>query len=76
MAYVLADIIGKPGAIIVNIGVIIAIFGAWMANTMLAEEVVKAGKQQLFPKIFTRKISGNARQFNLYYKFDCSRDAV
>lgn len=56
MAYVLADIIGKPGAIIVNIGVIIAIFGAWMANTMLAEEVAyQAGKQQLFPKIFTKE---------------------
>ena len=56
MAYVLEAVIGKPGAIIVNIGVIITIFGAWMANTLLAEEVAyQAGLRKLFPRIFTHE---------------------
>ncbi|MFC3634411.1 amino acid permease [Enterococcus rivorum] len=56
MAYVLEKIIGKPGAVIVNLGVIISIFGAWIANTLLAEEVAyQAGIKRLFPKIFTKE---------------------
>lgn len=56
MAYVLERIIGKPGAVIVNLGVIISIFGAWIANTLLAEEVAyQAGIKRLFPKIFTKE---------------------
>lgn len=54
MGYVLESIIGKTGATIVNAGVIISIFGAWIANTLLAEEIAyQAGVQQLFPKCFT-----------------------
>jgi arginine:ornithine antiporter/lysine permease len=56
MAYVLEAVIGKPGAILVNLGVIIAIFGAWIANTLLAEEVAfQAGKSSLFPTFFTKE---------------------
>lgn len=56
MAYVLEAVIGKPGAIIINIGVIITVFGAWIANTLLAEEVAfQAGKQGLFPKYFAKE---------------------
>lgn len=56
MAYVLEAVIGKPGAIIVNTGVIITIFGAWIANTLLAEEVAyQAGIQKLFPAVFTKE---------------------
>lgn len=56
MAYVLEAVLGKPGAIIVNTGVIISIFGAWIANTLLAEEVAyQAGKSMLFPKFFTKE---------------------
>lgn len=56
MAFVLERVIGKPGAIIVNIGVIISIFGAWIANTLLAEEVAyQAGKDKLFPKFFLKE---------------------
>lgn len=56
MAFVLERVIGKSGAIIVNIGVIISIFGAWIANTLLAEEVAyQAGKDQLFPKFFLKE---------------------
>lgn len=53
MAYVLEAAIGKTGALIVNGGAVIAIFGAWIANTMLAEEIAfQAGVQKLFPPIF------------------------
>ncbi|GAW98546.1 arginine/ornithine antiporter [Secundilactobacillus mixtipabuli] len=56
MAYVLEHVIGKPGAILVNLGVIIAIFGAWIANTLLAEEVAyQASLKQLFPKVFKKE---------------------
>ncbi|SHH04142.1 arginine:ornithine antiporter, APA family (TC 2.A.3.2.3) [Anaerosphaera aminiphila DSM 21120] len=56
MAYILERVIGKPGAIIVNLGVIISIFGAWIANTLLAEEVsYQAGERKLFPVIFTKE---------------------
>lgn len=56
MAYILERVIGKPGAIIVNLGVIISIFGAWIANTLLAEEVsYQAGERKLFPIIFTKE---------------------
>lgn len=56
MAYVLEAVLGKTGAIIVNTGVIISIFGAWIANTLLAEEVAyQAGKSTLFPKIFIKE---------------------
>lgn len=56
MAFVLERVIGKPGAIIVNLGVIISIFGAWIANTLLAEEVAfQAAKDKLFPKFFLKE---------------------
>ncbi|KAF1296099.1 arginine-ornithine antiporter [Enterococcus sp. JM4C] len=60
MAYVLEAIIGKTGAIIVNTGVIISIFGAWIATTLLAEEVAfQASISQLFPKIFSKQNKNN-----------------
>lgn len=60
MAFVLEHIIGRPGAIIVNLGVIVSIFGAWIANTLLAEEVAyQAGVQGLFPQIFTKENENN-----------------
>ncbi|MEY8445761.1 basic amino acid/polyamine antiporter [Enterococcus ratti] len=60
MAYVLETVIGKTGAIIVNLGVIVAIFGAWIANTLLAEEVAfQAGKSNLFPAFFKKENKNN-----------------
>lgn len=56
MAYVLERVIGKTGAWIVNAGAVISIFGAWIANTMLAEEIAyQAGVQKLFPPLFTKE---------------------
>lgn len=58
MAYVLERVIGKTGAVIVNLGVIVSIFGAWIANTLLAEEVAyQAGNRNLFPSIFQKENS-------------------
>lgn len=56
MAYVLERVIGKTGALIVNAGAIVSIFGAWIANTMLAEEIAyQAGVQKLFPTLFVKE---------------------
>lgn len=56
MAYILEAVIGKTGAVIVNLGVIISILGAWIANTLLAEEVsYRAGVRGLYPKFFTKE---------------------
>ncbi len=56
LAYILERIIGKPGAIIVNLGVIMSIFGAWVSSTMLAEEVVyQSSHQGLFPQFFNQR---------------------
>lgn len=55
MAYVLESIIGKPGAIIINIGVIISIVGCWLATTMYAGEVpYQASQTKNFPKLFSK----------------------
>ncbi len=55
MAFVLERIISKSGAVIVNISVILTIFGVWIANTLLAEEVsCQTGKDEIFPKIFPK----------------------
>nr|WP_234969409.1 amino acid permease [Bacillus mediterraneensis] len=55
MAYVLESIIGKTGAIIINIGVIISIIGCWLATTMYAGEVpFQASQTKNFPKFFSK----------------------
>ncbi|MGY3777934.1 arginine-ornithine antiporter [Isobaculum melis] len=56
MAYVLESVIGKAGAVIVNIGVIISILGAWISCTLLAEESgYQAAKNETFPKPFLKE---------------------
>ncbi|MGJ7912444.1 arginine-ornithine antiporter [Neobacillus sp. LXY-1] len=55
MAHVLEHIIGKPGAIIINIGVIISILGCWLATTMYTGEVpYRAAQSKNFPRLFTK----------------------
>ncbi|WML29926.1 arginine-ornithine antiporter [Neobacillus sp. OS1-32] len=55
MAHVLESIIGKPGAIIINIGVIISIIGCWLATTMYTGEVpYRAAQTKNFPRLFTK----------------------
>ncbi|WP_042354124.1 basic amino acid/polyamine antiporter [Bacillus rubiinfantis] len=55
MAHVLESIIGKAGAIIINIGVIISILGCWLATTMYTGEVpYRAAQTKNFPQLFTK----------------------
>lgn len=56
MAYVLESIIGRPGAIIINLGVMVSIVGCWLATTMYAGEVpYQASKTKNFPKFFSKE---------------------
>lgn len=52
-AYVLEAIVGKWGAVMLNIGVIISILGAWIAWTIITAEVPSsAAVHGVFPKAF------------------------
>ncbi len=56
MASLLEYIVGPWGAILVNIGVIVAIAGAWLAWTMFAFELpFKAAQKGTFPAIFAKE---------------------
>lgn len=55
LAYVMEDIIGKPGAIIINLGLIISLFGSLLGWTLLAAEIPSvAADDGSFPKIFKK----------------------
>lgn len=51
---VLARVIGKPGAVLINIGLIVSVLGALLSWILLAVEVpfIAAQRDRLFPKIF------------------------
>jgi arginine:ornithine antiporter / lysine permease len=52
-AYVMKAIVGDWGAVLLNIGVIISILGAWIAWTIMTSEVPSsAAIHGVFPKIF------------------------
>ncbi len=54
-AYVMKAIVGQWGAVIVNVGVIISILGAWIAWTIITSEVPSAAALQgVFPKKFAQ----------------------
>lgn len=56
MAGVLEAVIGRPGAILINFGVIVSTFGTWFACTMLSGEILfQAAKDNIFPKIFQKE---------------------
>lgn len=55
MAGVLESIVGKWGAVLVNLGVIVSVMGAWLAWTMYAFELPsKAAKAGTFPAFFAK----------------------
>ncbi len=61
MAYLLESVVGKWGAILINIGVIISVSGAWLAWTMFAAELpYQAAKQGSFPKFFAKENKNKA----------------
>lgn len=56
MAYLLESVVGKWGAILINIGLIISVLGAWLGWTLLASEIpFLAAKDKIFPKWFAKE---------------------
>jgi arginine:ornithine antiporter/lysine permease len=55
MAAVLESVVGSWGAVLVNIGVVVSIFGAWLAWTLFALELpYRAAKDGTFPAVFAK----------------------
>lgn len=55
MSAILESVVGKWGAILVNLGVIISVLGAWLAWTMFSFELpYRAAQNGAFPKVFTK----------------------
>ena len=55
MAGVLEAVVGKWGAVLVNIGVIVSVLGAWLAWTMFSFELpFRAAEKGTFPAVFTK----------------------
>ena len=56
MGSLLESIVGQWGAVLVNIGVVISVLGAWLAWTLFAIELpYRAAKQEVFPKILAKE---------------------
>lgn len=61
MAALLAKLVGKWGAIVVNIGVIVSVLGAWLSWTMFSAELpYQAAKNKTFPKFFAKENQNGA----------------
>lgn len=68
MAYILKELVGPWGAILINLGLIISIFGCWLSWTMLpAETTLLMAKQNLLPKKFGEVNSANAPTYSLVF---------
>lgn len=64
MAYVLEAIVGKWGAAIINLGLVISLLGAILGWSLLAAEIpFVAAKDGVFPKIFSKQ-NKNAAPMN------------
>ncbi|MDX8336053.1 amino acid permease [Candidatus Cetobacterium colombiensis] len=73
LAYILESVIGKWGAIFINISVLISIFGAWITWTIIAAEIpYNISNDNLFPSFLKNLNSsgaaGNALIFNAVIK--------
>lgn len=61
MAYILEAVVGKWGAVLINLGLIISVLGAWLGWTLLASEIpYLAAKDQVFPKWFGKENQNKA----------------
>ena len=61
MAYLLEHVVGKWGAVLINIGLIISVLGAWLGWTLLASEIpYLAAKDGVFPKWFGKENENKA----------------
>lgn len=56
MAYVLESVVGRWGAVLVNIGLVISLAGAWLGWTLLSTELPDiAAKDHVLPKILSKE---------------------
>jgi arginine:ornithine antiporter/lysine permease len=61
MAFILESVVGKWGAVIVNIGVVLSLAGATLGYTIIAAECPYiAAKNGVFPKIFAKENKNGA----------------
>ncbi|AUJ23540.1 MULTISPECIES: arginine-ornithine antiporter [Virgibacillus] len=61
MAYVLEEIVGKWGAIVINLGLIISVMGAWLGWTLFAAELpYVTAKDKVFPKWLAKENKNHA----------------
>lgn len=61
MAYLFESVVGKWGAIFINLGLIISVLGAWLGWTLLASEIpYLAAKDGVFPKWFAKENKNKA----------------
>ena len=61
MAELLEQLVGHWGAILVNIGVIVSVLGAWLSWTMFSAELpYQAAKEGAFPKAFAKENKNGA----------------
>ena len=67
MAFILESVVGKWGAVIVNIGVILSLAGATLGYTIIAAECPYiAAKNGVFPKIFAKENKNGAPIASLF----------
>lgn len=68
MGYILKELVGPWGAVMINLGLIISIFGCWLSWTMLpAETTLLMAKQKLLPKKFGEVNSANSPTYSLVF---------
>lgn len=66
-AGVLEQVIGKPGAWIMNIGLLIAVLSSWLAWTMITAEMpFAAAKNGTFPKQFAKENKNGSPSVSLW----------
>lgn len=66
-AGVLEKVIGKPGAWIMNIGLLIAVLSSWLSWTLIVAEIPLAmAKNGNFPKIFATENKAGSPNVSLY----------
>lgn len=66
-AGILEQVIGKPGAWIMNIGLLVAVLSSWLAWTMIAAEMpFAAAKNGTFPKQFASENKNGAPNVSLW----------
>ncbi len=61
MAYLFESVVGKWGAVLINLGLVISVLGAWLGWTLLASEIpFLAAKDGVFPKWFAKENKNKA----------------